>query len=139
MARHHEAYRRYLETLSPSSLENLAAFVTPDVRFKDPFNDVRGVAAMQRVLTHMFDAVGPVFFRVTEMVSDKDSCMMHWRFSGTLRDSPWVFDGMTVVRFDGNGRVCEHIDYWDAAGAFYERLPAIGALLRWLRTRLAVR
>ena len=48
----------YLENLSPGLLADLATFVTEGVHFKNPFNDVRGVAAMRRVFQHMFANVG---------------------------------------------------------------------------------
>jgi steroid delta-isomerase len=139
MTRSHERYRQYLETLTPTKLERLGDYVTEDVRFRDPFNDVTGEEAMRRIFQHMFEAVGPVTFRVSRMATDADHCLMSWRFEAILRGRPWAFDGMSEVRFGADGRVVEHIDYWDAASAFYERLPLIGPPLKWLRGRLAVR
>lgn len=134
-----DRYRQFLETLTPATLEGLRDQVTSDVRFKDPFNDVRGADAMMRVLRHMFDAVEDIRFHVRHMMTDDDRCLMEWRFEGKLGSKPWAFDGMSTIRFAANGRVAEHIDHWDAAGSFYERLPVIGWLLAWLRRRLAVR
>lgn len=132
-------YRRYLETLSPETLDRLPDHVTPDVRFRDPFNDVRGAGAMRRVFDHMFETVGSVRFDVRHLAADGEACLMVWRFEASLRGAPWAFDGMSVVRFAPDGRVAEHIDYWDPAAALYERLPLIGRPLAWLRRRLAAR
>ena len=41
--------------------------------------------------------------------------------------------GATLVRFDTQGRVTLHRDYWDAAEELYEKLPLLGTLMRWLR------
>jgi hypothetical protein len=41
------------------------------------------------------------------------------------------------VQFDPDGRVAEHIDYWDPAGQVYETIPILGLLMRALRRRLA--
>ena len=57
----HQRYREYLENLSPGSLVELATSLTEDVHFKNPFNDVRGVAAMRRVFQHMFANIGDLF------------------------------------------------------------------------------
>lgn len=135
----HERYRRFLETLTLATLDGLRDQVTADVRFKDPFNDVRGADAMKRVFRHMFEAVDDIRFLVRHVMAEDDLCLMEWRFEGTLDGKPWGFDGMSKIRFAANGRVAEHIDHWDAAGSFYERLPVIGWLLAWLRRRLAVR
>ena len=66
----HERYRRYLEDLSSATLGDLETYVTADVRFKDPFNDVRGVDAMRRVFQHMFENVQDVKFCAQDMASE---------------------------------------------------------------------
>ena len=134
----HDRYRRYLEDLSSATLGDLETYVTADVRFKDPFNDVRGVDAMRRIFQHMFENVQDVKFRAQDMASEGPMCFMSWRFEGKLRGNPWAFDGASIIRFAEDGRVTEHIDHWDAGGDFYERLPIIGSLLAFLRRRLAV-
>jgi steroid Delta-isomerase len=133
-----ERYRRYLETLTPTTLARLPEYVTGDVRFKDPFNDVTGAAAMERVFRHMFENVGDIRFNVQLALSGGGCCLMSWRFQGTLRGKPWSFDGASVIRFAPDGRVSEHVDHWDAASALYRRLPVIGSLVAWVRGRLAV-
>ncbi len=133
-----ERYRNFLETLTPETLAALPDHVTPDVRFRDPFNDVRGADAMRRVFRHMFENVGDIKFDVRHVARDGEVCLMAWRFSGVLRGADWAFDGTSVLRLAPDGRVAEHIDYWDAARDFYERLPLIGRLLARLRGRLAI-
>ena len=135
---HHVAYRTYLETLTPESLDRLEEYVSADVRFTDPFNDVRGADAMRRVLSHMFESVGPVVLRVSHMASDGDSCLMRWTFAGRLRGTDWTFAGMSTIRFNADGLIYEHADYWDGATALYEKLPVIGPVLAWIRRRIAV-
>ena len=135
----HERYRSFLEALTPETLDRLPNFVTPDVRFKDPFNDVRGADAMARVFRHMFANVADIRFTVRYAMSSGDAGLMAWRFEGVLGGKPWIFDGASALRFDKDGRVAEHIDHWDAS-ELYERVPVIGWLLAWLRRRrLAVR
>ena len=134
-----EKYRRYLETLTRDRLKALPDHVTQTVRFKDPFNDVRGADDMERVFDHMFDKVEDIRFRVHHALNDGNTCLMAWRFEGCLKGALWVFDGTSVITFAPDGRVAEHIDHWDAARNFYERLPVIGWLLARLRRQLAIR
>ena len=135
----HERYRRFLETLSPETLDGLSEQVTDDVRFKDPFNDIRGREAYERALRHMYDTLGEVRFTIGHALSDGNTCLMQWRFESQLRGRPWTMEGASRVRFAEDGRVAEHIDYWDAAENVYERLPVIGWLLSRVRARLAAR
>jgi steroid delta-isomerase len=129
-------YCAFLEALTPQSLARLAEHVAEDVRFADPFNDVRGRDAMVRVFRDMFEAVGPVRFTISRKACDGRTCMLAWRFSATLRGRPWDFDGTSVVLFGTDGKVIEHIDHWDAADAFYGKLPVIGSLLAAIRRRV---
>ena len=134
-----DRYKHFLETLSPDRLSDLDSVVTADVHFKDPFNDVRGVEAMRDVFAHMYRELGELRFQVRRLQGNSDECLMEWRFDATLRGKPWHFYGMSVLEFAADGRVCSHIDHWDAAGAFYERLPLIGWLLSRIRRKIGVR
>jgi steroid delta-isomerase len=128
-----QAYRVYLETLTPDALLHLSTYVRPDVRFRDPFNDVHGADAMQAVLTDMFETVGAVRFRVSHCAVDADTCLMAWTFRA---DSGLELEGTSIVRFDAQGLVASHTDHWDAARLIYEKVPVLGALLRLIRRRL---
>ncbi len=132
-----ERYKTYLETLTPETLENLSNNVSETVHFKDPFNDVRGAENMHRVFQHMFENLDDIKFRVHHTIEQGDLCMMEWRFESRLRGQKWAFDGVSSLVFSDDGRVQSHIDYWDAATHFYERLPLIGAVIRWIRRRVA--
>ena len=41
-----------------------------------------------------------------------------------------------LLKLAPDGRVRWHRDYWDAAGELYEKLPVIGAVMRWLRHQM---
>lgn len=137
-----DAYLRFYETMSPDSLGDLDSLVTTDVRFTDPFNDVRGADAMRRVFQHMFKTVrGPRFY-VTYRALDGNVLLVRWRFSGhvpVLGKEPWTVEGVSEVHIDSDGRVSQHIDHWDAASQFYERLAVIGPIFRFIRRRAGTR
>ena len=126
------------ESLTPADVALLGDFYTSEARFKDPFNDVQGVPAIQRVFAHMFEALDEPRFVVHDIVADGEQCFltwdMHFRMKRFSRESQ-VIRGGSHLRFDASGRVTVHRDYWDAAEELYEKLPAIGALMRWLKKR----
>ena len=134
-----ERYVKFLKVLSVNNLDELSQYVTADVHFSDPFNDVKGVENMRRVLLDMFKHVGPVEFRILHSSGDADIGVIVWHFRAHLMKKPWDFHGTSVLKFGECGRVSEHVDYWDAAKDFYEHLPIIGWLLGVFRRRLAIR
>ena len=48
-----------------------------------------------------------------------------------------VIRGASHLKFDGEGRIRYHRDYWDAAEELYEKLPVLGGLMRLLKKRAA--
>ena len=120
------------EALTPAGLDRLVTLYADGCRFKDPFNDVRGRAALRRVFEHMFETLESPRFVVTTAVVEGDQCFLGWDFhAGDL-----VVRGASHLRFDAAGRVADHRDYWDAAEELYEKLPVLGALMRLLKRRL---
>ena len=128
------------ESLAPADLVRLHEFYADDARFKDPFNDVRGVPAIRRIFEHMFASLDAPRFEVLDIVAEGDQCFltwdMHFRMKRFSRE-PQRIHGGSHLRFGADGRVVLHRDYWDAAEELYEKLPAVGGLMRWLKRRAA--
>ncbi len=129
------AYIRFYETLSRERLDELRRLATPTVRFKDPFNDLRGIEALIGATAAMFRFGTPRFEILDAALSERAGYLL-WRYTvDTASPRPWTIDGMTELRFDAAGLIAEHIDHWDAAGQLYEKLPLIGGLLRRIKRR----
>lgn len=135
-----EAFVAFFGALAPADLDRLDGFYAPQARFVDPFNDVVGLETIRAIFAEMFERLDdPRFVIGTHFARGRDA-FVAWDFSfGTGRAGSagrWLIHGSTLLRFDGQGRVLEHRDYWDAAGQLYERLPLVGILIRGLRRRL---
>ena len=132
------AYCDLFARLCPSDLARFDAVYAPGARFKDPFNDVRGVPAIRAVFAHMYAVARAPRFEILERGLDGDVGLVRWRFRyGARGGATRSFDGMSRVSFDAQGRVTEHLDYWDPVEAIWARVPVLGALLRRLGRRLA--
>lgn len=127
----------FYHTLSPASVERFPEFYSATAYFKDPFNEVWGVDAIQRIFTHMFRQVDEPCFMVTETVGDAQSVMLVWEFYYRVRlwgkGAPQIMRGVSHLRFDPDGLINYHRDYWDAAEELYMKMPAIGGLMKCLR------
>ena len=131
-------YIKFLEKLSPETLDEISIYVAPNIRFKDPFNDVEGIEEMKMIFSHMFEEIEDVSFKVNKSFTGENNGCIEWTFSGKLREKPWIFNGTSILIFDHMGLIVEHTDYWDAAREFYEKIPFIGWVLALIRKRIAV-
>ncbi|MFG6485402.1 nuclear transport factor 2 family protein [Roseateles sp. BYS78W] len=124
--------------LTRDNLPALLALYAENARFKDPFNDVRGHAAIGRVFTQMFEELREPRFTVQVSASEGDNAFLTWELHFLReRGEAMVIRGATHIRYSPNGLVQLHRDYWDAAEELYAKLPVLGALMRALRRRLA--
>lgn len=127
-------------TLRPDAVHRLAACYAPQARFRDPFNDVTGGAAIARVFTHMFAQVEAPRFAVTGRFVDGEQAVLLWSFhfrSARLGPGDHAICGVSHLCFDAQGRVVWHQDHWDPAAQLYARLPVVGTVLRWLARRFS--
>lgn len=127
------------EQLCAADVARLGAFYAADVQFKDPFNEVTGVPAVQRIFRHMFESLAEPRFVVHTVLVQGDQAFMTWDFLFSFRrGDPHVqtVRGATHLVLDAAGRIVLHRDYWDAAEELYEKLPLLGTLMRWLRRRV---
>ena len=131
----------FYHDLSIESVARFPEFYAADAYFKDPFNEVRGLPAIQRIFTHMFRQVGEPRFVVTGRVVDEGGAMLIWEFYFRVRlwgkGEAQVMRGVSHLRFDADGKVNYHRDYWDTGEELYMKLPALGTLMRGLRRALA--
>jgi ketosteroid isomerase-like protein len=126
------------EGLSPADLPRLATIYTEDSRFKDPFNEVVGVAAIQRIFEHMFVSLDGPHFVIRDAIVQGDQCFLSWDFVFRMKRfkrEEQVIRGGSHLRLAADGRIRDHRDYWDVAEELYEKLPVLGALMRWLKRR----
>ena len=134
---------RYFEQLQASDLVHLPSLYCTDAFFKDPFNEVTGLDAIERIFAHMFETLLEPRFVITESVQQGAVCWVSWDFVFAPRSAPqrtMTIRGATrfVLREEaGLWRVAVHRDYWDAAEELYEKLPVLGSLMRWLKKKLA--
>jgi hypothetical protein len=129
----------FFENLTPAGVASMGSHYDPQARFVDPFNDVQGLAAIERIFQHMFVALDDPRFVVTTQVFQGRQCFLTWdfhfRFKRFQNATPQTIRGATHLVFSDAGLVTLHRDYWDAAQELYEKLPLVGGLMRWLKRR----
>ena len=128
----------FFGTISLASCQDLSGIYTEDAYFKDPFNELRGLPAINQVFQHMFVQVHEPHFRITSSVLQNDSAFLVWDFLFTMKNfsaATQRIRGATHIRFADDGRVNFHRDYWDAAEELYEKLPVLGSFMRFLKSQ----
>ena len=97
----------FYNSFTPDSVARFPEFYSADAYFKDPFNEVRGMPAIQRIFSHMFEQVGEPRFVVVDQVADAGGAMLIWEFYFRVRlwgkGEAQVMRGVSHLRFDAEG------------------------------------
>ncbi len=132
-----DALLDWYSQLSPTSLLQIGQFYTPDARFKDPFNDVTGIAAIQQIFEHMFSHTDGPRFVIIDQLANTEQAFVTWDFHCGVRGRQLCLRGASQLRFAADGRIVLHRDYWDPTEELWQQLPLLGGPVRWLRRRFS--
>jgi hypothetical protein len=132
----------YFAAMTAASVrEQTAAVYAPDAWLYDNLAIVSGVPAIEKYFAKAAADVRALSVEFLQVTHDGPDYFVRWRMSveaEALHDGqPMVSYGITQFRFDEQGRVLVHRDFWDAATGLYEYIPGLGGLILGLRSRLA--
>lgn len=124
----------------PQGIDALLALAAEDVRFADPFNDVRGKPALREILEDMVARCEDPAFAILDVGAGDKAGYIRWefRFRPKGRRDMWTFSGMSEILADDAGLVTAHIDHWDSGSQLYAKLPLIGWPVRRIAKSLSV-
>jgi hypothetical protein len=103
----------FFETLDAPSLTGLDAYYDAQARFKDPFNDVHGVAAIRQIFEHMFKTLATPRFVITGQVVQGQQCFLTWEFRFAFKD----FQRCTVTTGMRRKNCMRNCHWWAASCA----------------------
>lgn len=122
-------------TLSVDTLPDIGLLYAHNAGFKDPFNEVIGIKAIENIFVHMFTTTDNPKFTFIDAIQQGNQGFVTWYFIFELNGKKYTVNGATHLRFDDAGLVTMHRDYWDAAEELWQKLPVLGVLVRWLRKK----
>jgi ketosteroid isomerase-like protein len=66
----------HFEQLTPCDIANPSQLYAPQARFMDPFNEVKGLEAIQGIFAHMFEALHEPRFVITGRMAQGQQCFL---------------------------------------------------------------
>ena len=134
-----EDIAHYFENITPESVEQIKNLYAPTARFKDPFNDVKGPAEIERIFQHMYVSLEQPRFVIVDQIVDGAQAFLTWEFRFKFRrfdtQTEQVVLGSSHLVLDAQGLICLHRDYWVAAAERHEMLLVVETAMRGLEGR----
>lgn len=137
-----ERFKTFNSDYSAANItNNMKNVYATGVYFRDPFKEIHGEPEMEAYLLRTSEAVAEFSMDWQDVSEHNGDYYFRWVMTLKLkRDGkkkpPTKTPGISHVRFDAEGKVIFHQDYFDAATFLYERIPVLGAEIRFIKKRL---
>jgi len=135
-----DRFMAVFEDFKPAAVRKAAAEAyAEDAYFNDGFAELEGSQAVAAYFERTAAATAAIDVEIEDRVAAGNEVYLRWVMTFTTsgrRARTIVAPGMTHLRFDGDGRILYHRDYWDASGALAEFVPFMSSILRSVRSRL---
>ena len=136
-----ERFKAFFGDLNEDRVKNnIRSVYAPEVWFNDTLKSIRGVDALEHYLVETARSVDSCKVDVDEVVASPNGVYVRWRmhirFKKFRRGETQSSIGVTLLRFDKEGRVAYHQDYWDSGANLFEKVPVLGAGIRAVKRRL---
>ncbi|NDG73742.1 MAG: transcriptional regulator, partial [Synechococcaceae bacterium WB8_1B_136] len=66
---------------------------------------------------------------------DGDTAFVEWEMGLKIKGIEFIYPGASRLRFNSEGRIADHRDYFDFVGPTFGPVPLVGGFVRWLYGR----
>lgn len=132
-----EKYISFFANLTHDNVNQITELFAEDAHFKDPFNDVMGADKIKAVFSHMFETTQQPKFIVNQYAINQNILLLQWTFTFSKKAIDWSIEGTSMVTYNDNDLVIEHIDYWDPAEQIYSKIGLLKPVMNFLRSKLS--
>jgi hypothetical protein len=123
-----------------SLADQIAETYAEKLFFNDTIVTLHNRQDLLKYLQHTQQQLDSMSFEVLGVQEKGDDVFVRWtmhtRFTvmGQSRNVQSI--GMSHLRFNSEGKIILHQDYWDSIQGFYQHLPIIGGILQWIKNGL---
>lgn len=117
---------------------NFPKVYAEEIYFRDAFKQFNRLDDLLPYLLKGLQAVSGVQFVFNHIMRSKDEFFIEWTMSIQFKGKEYFESsmGMSRFRFNSEGKVIFHQDYWDPTTLIYQKIPIAKQLIRFVQKRL---
>lgn len=134
-------FQSFFESLTPERVErDIASVYASNAILHDTLVTHEGLDDIRNYLKRTAERADSVKVSVDEWLRGRDAQYMRWTmditWSAFKKGQTTRSSGVSLIRFDAEGKVLVHYDFWDSANGFFIHLPVIGWLMKKVIARV---
>lgn len=111
------------------------ALYADDVHFQDPTQEKQGIAAYLAAQEGLIRRCDDVYLKPLAVAIEGSTAFVEWEMGLKIKGIEFVYPGASRLRFNGEGLIEDHRDYFDFVGPTFGPVPLVGGFVRWLYQR----
>ena len=115
---------------------NARKVYAPDAWFNDTIATEVGIVAIEKYLLRTAGGAEVVSADINDAAVSGSDCYVRWtmevRTKNLAGGQPVTTEGVSQLRFDPEGRIILHQDFWNPATGIYQHLPLLGPAIRFV-------
>lgn len=139
MARVIEEFKDLFQEFRLDSLVHLPQVYAEEVVFVDPLHRIEGVAALEQYFAASMRGMTACRFEFGRQIMGGREASLEWRMiyrhPRLRRGRELMLHGVSLLEFDA--KIHYHRDYYDAGQMLYEHIPVMGAVIAYLKRKIA--
>ncbi len=112
----------------------------PQAFLNDTLKTIHGAPAIRDYFIKTAQGLDAMTVRFDDVAISGNNYYFRWtmetRMKHLARGKTIRTIGVTMVRFDPEGRVLIHQDFWDSAQGVWDHVPVLGSVIRWIQSTL---
>ena len=134
-----QAFIKLYDLLDSGSIdEQIAKTYAEKIFFNDTLVTIHDRQNLLKYLKQTQQNIDVMKFEVLSVQDNGKDAYVRWlmktRFKLIGQDVDSQSIGLSHLRFNVDNKIIMHQDYWDSMQGFYQHLPIIGGVLRWIKS-----
>ena len=113
---------------------NVRGVYAPEAWFNDTIATEVGIDAIEKYLLRTAEGTEAVSAKINDVAVSGSDVYARWtmeiRTPNLAGGKPVITEGVSQLRFDEQGRIVLHQDFWNPATGIYQHLPFLGPAIR---------
>ena len=135
-----EVIKKFKGYFTELDLEDIAALneiYSDDVLFNDPIHEISGIENLKSYFKKLNENLIQGSFLFTDETITDNKAYLSWELTLKLKKPKQNVkaSGISVLTFEQ--KITHHRDYFDAGELFYENIPILGGIIRFLKKKIA--
>ena len=136
-----DRFTDFVSVMSPEiAAEKTLSVYAVNAYLNDTLAQITGAEAIRDYFVSSLAGAEHVAVEVTDVAVSGGNYYFRWimdiQFMSLKKGEVTRSVGMSHVRFDRDGKVVFHNDYWDSTSGFFEHVPVVGWLIRRVKNRV---